>query len=276
MQVVGFANEYYTLWHVSEPYREYVGEHSFYMKVDKTFIRNLSKNYEEALAKVEGEYRVDLELKGTSHTWTSKLEKDYDLWRFTYGKLEGDDMRECNDVWQLTRAMNSELNPRRRVWARRRLLELGELVRYTWTEYVNLNVNWGKRDGNGNCLPDDYQDVPHVRRYASPRLIAAIEQKKQISALQTGHFFNNGERVTLQLTLQKEVNFSSTFGTVYIQTFSDTQNRKIHYKGSAPLDLKVGESAIVVGTVEHGEYKGELQTRIKRVKITNQPKFELC
>jgi hypothetical protein len=42
--------------------------------------------------------------------------------------MTGCEIPEATDIWQLTRAMHNESNPRRRVYARRRLIELGELV----------------------------------------------------------------------------------------------------------------------------------------------------
>lgn len=123
MLKIGFTEKYFTLWEVSEPYLKYVNEFEAYEKIDYCFIQNLSLQKDKAIEKAKSmnceTSEVDYDLKGQkSWCWTSPLKFIGEEYQFPYGKLLGQDIRTCNDTWQLNRISNNK-------YARLRLLELG-------------------------------------------------------------------------------------------------------------------------------------------------------
>ena len=108
----------------------------------------------------------------------------------------------------------------------------------------------------------------------------AEEARKAISQ----HVGNIGERIKLTVTLEKEISFEIPsfrgFGTdtklIYI--FVDDSGNKLVWKTMNPLwteddngrmnTVCEGDTVTIKATVkEHGDYKGEKQTEVQRVKI---------
>jgi hypothetical protein len=268
MLTIGFANQYYTLWEVTSTERYDVFTGATYMRTNYTYIQNLSFDFEAAKHKVEAmadNFAVDLELNGYMgrRYFTERMIKDMPLDRFTFGKYAGSSMLTATDSWQLIRAMNEEPNPRRRVIARRRLLERGELVRYEWQEKKAMFVP--------DAEPDETGNIPHViqyttRKYCPAKLAEALKAQKLINEA-SGHFFADGQRVELDIKEIKKRWFDTAYGTMYIQTFVTPDGRIVKYKGNRPVDCGPDEFKHVKGTVEHGEYDGVKETRIKRIKV---------
>lgn len=254
MLTLGFSSMYYTLWEVGEPTKRYtsgatvngVFTGSFYMEQKCTYLQNLSTNYDAAISKIQerssGKYNIDLELRGHS-TFVRNCGiagNDMPDYIFSFGQLMGQDIRTATDVWQLKRAMKEEVGGRRRVYARLRLIELGELVRNTF-------------EGENYITPAHF-------KYLSDK---ADKQNK------SGHFFENGSRVTLTLKRIGGLSYDTQFGTVFIEEYLTNDDKVVKYKGSSPLDID--EDFIeVVGTVEHSEYNGNPETRLKRMKMANK------
>jgi hypothetical protein len=255
MLTLGFSSMYYTLWEVGEPQKRYtsgatvngVFTGSFYMEQQCTYMQNLSMDYDAAIEKINersgGKYSIDLDLKGKS-SFTRNLGtdgNDMPEYVFSFGQLMGQDIRIATDVWHLKRAMKEERGGRRRVYARCRLIELGEIVRNTF--------------GEG----DNYITPAHFK-YLS-------EKKEKLS--KSGHFFTNGSRITLSLKRIGGGSYDTQFGTVFIEEYITNDDKVVKYKGSSPLDIE--EDFIeVVGTVEHSEYNGNPETRLKRMKMANK------
>jgi hypothetical protein len=276
-QVIGFSNEYFTLWHVSEPYKHYVNQYEFIWKQDVEYIQNLSMDFETAKSKVCGNFTVDLELRGLQgRRFTRDIGKgdDFEVWQFTFGKLTGSDIRSCDDVWQLNRVMNNENgNKRRMVIARRRLIELGELVRYNWVENNVFSQKmcdkwWKDRNGISEEQPTNDMFCINVKRnYATPKQAEIFENKKRIKSL-SGHFFNDGEKVTLKVKFESSFCYDTQFGTCFIEMFVTEDGKLVKYKGNNPPYLEDKDSWYQIkGTVEHGEYNGIMETRLKRIKV---------
>lgn len=108
----------------------------------------------------------------------------------------------------------------------------------------------------------------------------AEEARKAISQ----HVGNVGERITATVTLEKKVTYEVPsymgFGkdTKWIYIFKDESGNKFVWKTSKPFWLdgddgymkpvSEGDTVKIKGTVkEHGEYNGERQTEIQRVKV---------
>lgn len=245
MYVLGFTKQYYTLWSVSIPQkvREGVSNFIYRMAVTQTYLQNLSMNYEEAIKKIEnisrGKWEEDLSLRGctTFVKFVSPKLCDLDNDQFTFGKFAGKKFGEVADVWQLERAMREEIGGRRRVLARRRLLELNDLIK----------VGRGK--------------------YLTP---AEIKAKKMAEEKEKGwgFYFAEGERVEMEISYFDGFSFETMYGTCFIDIFQDREGRKFMYKGSNPITLphKV-DFFKVKGTIKHNDYNGKKQTLLQRMKI---------
>lgn len=280
MLTIGFTNHYYTLWTVFTSERaDVTGAH--YATTHYVYKQNLSMDFEAAKAKVEAltdKYDIDLDIRGQGSYITERMIKAMDLYRFTFGKLAGDDMRECNDAWQLNRAMEQEPNPRRRVYARRRLLDLGELVVYphqvTVTEYrqaTEEEVAAAKADGTYGFYMAEYNEIAYKKtvcaKYATARKAKFMEAKKAEAAMQ-GHFFTAGERCNIAVKLVREFHYETAFGRTYIQVFTTADGKVVKYKGGTPIDIEEdGMYRTVKATIKHGEYNGVKETYLQRVKL---------
>lgn len=258
MLTLGFTSMYYTLWEVGEPQKRYtsgatvngVFTGSFYMEQKCTYMQNLSTDYDSAIKKIEkisgGKYNVDLDLRGHSTfiRTCGITGNDMPDYVFSFGQLAGQDIRTATDTWQLKRAMNEERGGRRRVYARRRLVELGELVRNTF-------------EGDNYITPAHF-------KYLS---------EKAEKASKSGHFFENGSRVTLILKRISGASWPVQFGyrqsVIFLEEYITEDGKMIKYKGSSPADINE-EFVTVTGTVEHSEYNGQPETRLKRIKIISE------
>lgn len=243
MQTIGFTNEYFTLWNVSEVYKVPINAYQWREQQDFVYVQNLSKTLEGAKAKLQGEFNVDLELRGSStFTRSSEILDSFEVWQFTFGKLIGSDIRTCNDVWQLNRAMNDERGEERKELAKQRLIELGEVIQF---------------DG----------------KWISKETLEFHKEQKRKSELKNGHFFADGEKVELIVELEENFSFDTQFGTCFINVFRDANGRLFKYKGSNPPDLYInGEynpnaTYKFKATVKHSEYNGQKETLIQRIKI---------
>jgi len=269
MLTIGFTNHYFTLWNVTSYERKGIyGER--YLDIHYNYCQNLSMVEAEAIAKVEARtdiYEIDLSLRGMNGSfWTKRMIKDFDSWRFSFGKLTGSDMRTCTDVWQLRRAMQAESSGRRRVWARRRLLELGELLKFSWTKEQKVyDFDTIVYENGDPTNPFTMQTVK--LNYGSPKQLEWWLAKQAIAVLQDGHHFTPGEKVVVEVKLLSEFHFDGMYGTTYIQTFATADGKKVKYKGGTPQDISKEEYVKIKGTVKHDSYKGVNETYLQRIKI---------
>lgn len=291
MLTIGFANHYYTLWSVSSR-MEYAADGRSYMITHYWYLKNLSTDFDQAKAKMDArgehkKYAIDLDLRGDNGTryFTKTMVKDFDLWQFSFGRLSGADMRISSDVWQLGRAMNQESNPRRRVYARTRLLELGEMIRYNWSEVVtryNAPDEFEeviKLADAAGTTPDLYlRSVAYYvtikHKYCTKKQLEYI-QKKEADAAISGHFFANGARLELNVKKHSSFNFDTAYGTTFIVNMLTEDGKLVKYKGSSPPYFENPDEFITVtASIEHGEYKGVKETRLKRIKVKKQIKTD--
>ena len=255
-KIIGFTSVYYTLWDVSEPYRYYFNEHNFEWRVDKCYLKNLSKDFEVAKSKMgDSDYEIDLNLKGCSSFFIrvgNKINSDLPPTMFPTGKLVGQDITTCIDkhalwfmylkksIWDnsVIALSYKELNPhwvKPCVYARRRLIELGLLERYK-----------GK--------------------YYSFDLCAKIRFKDE---LQSGLFFKDKEKVTLEVKLIDSFGFDGAYGYTSIYTFGTKCGKIVKYMGATPPHNEIwrNEFVPIKCTIKNSEYKGVPETRIQRVEV---------
>ena len=255
MHTLGFTNQYYTLWTVSEPFIKYgrgevingVFRGECELAVTTTYMQNLSMDYDTAIEKItqisNGVFKEDLTLKG-EHGWKYdtclKRYTTFEVYQFSFGKLLGTDIRTCDDVWQLRRAMNDEPNIRTRVYARRRLIELGELILHP-------------REPNANDITIKYISKDQYAR------IQIAEKSKWLH--------NEGEKVTLEIKKISSTGYESQYGWVFIVTYESIDENIYMYKGSSPPYLNQEGYTKVSATIKHNEYKGVKQTLLQRIKL---------
>lgn len=273
MKTIGFTNKFYTLWSVSVPYKEYINKYDFYMKQDCGYIQNLSTDLEKAKAKIEGDYNIDLELRGSSsftRDWNNNNSLGTDLKEYQYptgirSVFSGRDIREFNNneddikalwvmylknnIWNNSIEAHSfkNLNPnwvKPCVYARRRLIELDLLVRYTFND----------KDGN-------------IYRYTTPDYKEKLENRKSIDSLKSGHHFSDGEKVELLIKLVDVFGFDGAYGYTSIHTYESSDGRKFKYMGSSPANISWDEFIKIKATIKHDNYNGVKETKLQRIKL---------
>lgn len=270
MLTIGFTNHYYTLWDVTT-HEKYGSHGEKYLVTNYHYYQNLSMVEAEAIAKVEQRtdiYEIDLDLRGEHGSYyTQRMIKDFESWRFSFGKLTGVDIRSCNDVWQLKRAMQAESTGRRKVYARRRLLELGELVKFRWAKeqkVYDFDTQIDDKDG----YPTNPFTLTTVKlNYGTPKQQEWWLAKQFVLTLQQGHHYSPGQKVQLEVKLMSEFHFDGMYGTTYIQTFATVDGKVVKYKGGTPQEISKEVFTKIRGTVKHDSYKGVNETYLQRIKI---------
>lgn len=233
---IGFTNQYYTLWYVSIPKMN-----KYTQEVNYNYVQNLSMNYEDALKKMQekfsDDFAVDLSLRSDSSFTTTKdmREELIPTDCFSFGKLEGQKFSDCDDIWQLDRAKDAgQCKEERRINARNRLVELGELVEFEGEFLTKFRVE--------NILKDRFF-------------------KKG-----SGHHFNDGEKVELELKEFERFNFDGYFGLTWVVTYISKDNKFFKYMGGSPCP-KIEDFTKVKFTIKHSEYNGSQETKILRMKV---------
>jgi hypothetical protein len=267
MIAIGFATQFYTLWDYSKEEQYFTdcnGKHHFCgYKHIYVYLKNISKDLDKVKA-LYPNLEPNLELYGRNSSWEKSDPIKFSKTQFSYGRYKGTEILECNDVWQLTRCYNDQFAGARRAFARRRLIELGELVRYDWLETIGYNPNWH--------LSEEPRNLIHcvaVRKYATCAEVKLLEAKKaeELRKSQTTFLHQNGDKVELELTQIDQFSFETQFGYCSIVTYQNREGQVYKYKGGTPPNLNDSEYHKVKCTIKHAEYNGEKQTLIQRVKL---------
>jgi hypothetical protein len=162
-------------------------------------------------------------------------------------------------VWQLQRAMKQENTLRRRACARRRLIELGELVRRDWVEKYPLAVEPQYCDINGQADFDAPIKYGEIKRKWMPRRLAEyhtnIGDKK-------GLFFTEGARIELEIKKVREKCYEGNYGTVHIVNYTTPDHKLITYKGTTPPKTNMDSFVKIKATIKHDRN----ETFIQRIK----------
>lgn len=266
MLTIGFTNHYFTLWSVTTTFRKNHSTGEEFESTNFRYLQNLSMELEAAKVKIaamsDGVYEINLELHGESGSnyFTERRIKDMDVWRFTFGKCQGMDMRESTDRWQLERAMKDERGARRKAIARRRLIDLGELVRRDWKERVMAHINnWDEENPENN-----FSLV--ARKWMPKRLAKYYEEIGD----RKGHFFTDGVRIQIRVkrirTKSLETSYNGVDVTIFTDTFETEDGKIVTYRGSSFLDFGMDNFVDIKCTIKHTEFNGHKQTMIQRVK----------
>lgn len=239
MITIGFTNVFYTLWFV-EAFEKHV-EDGKRLVTTYNYMQNLSKDYDAAIAKVKELYpthkiAIDLGLQG-QHGSFEKVGEFVDTFEdhiFPFGRVRGTDMRTSDDAYHLD-IQAREGREGRAAIATARLLELG-----IWVEFEGATMHANVARG----------------------IVIERERAERIN----GHFFKDGEKVTLTVKLIEQFGFSTQFGYTTVQVFQGVGKHIYKYMGSAPIEFEIGEEITITATVKHSDYRGEEETKLQRIK----------
>jgi hypothetical protein len=254
MKYIGFATQYYTLYDVESQtrYSKSADGCTYPAAVETVYayIQNLSLDFSKAQAKAKELCgyvpTLDESLYGRSSSFktSKKLAMPSDLMGF--GNFQGYRIETMTDVWQLMRCYIEDSDPRRRVYARRQLLVLGELKKFAWTNHNGL-----------------------FRNYATDDQMQKELEKRGDLTIVRGHHCEDNAKVILELKLIKEFAYQSLYGVTWIQKYVDADNREFIYMGSSPQDVEVGQVYNLKATIKHDDFRGQPQTKLLRMKIVS-------
>lgn len=252
---VGSKSKMFTLW--SERWQKSTANtRGFY---SRRYVRNLSMDFEEAVQKVielTGVTREEIEIDRDE---TEEMIYGDDVLRF--GKYDNHHISELDDVkyltWLAKGANVSEMHQGEQIWksilteetqkyqyfAQDRLIALG-----AWVNYKGKNVS--------AQFADKLQKRDAV-------LDSAVR----------GHHYENGKRVkgailrVIRISSYDKPAYSGYgMDTVFIATFISEDGKLLKYKGQSIFWERTKKMRCDF-SIEHDEYKGEKETRIKRVKV---------
>lgn len=263
MKIIGFAGKFYTLWdyqkevhYSTTAYYEYIATgvtHKYF------YIKNISTDIE----KVKSLFPytpIDDSLRGKVRSWEITEKIDYPSEYFPFGKLKGSLIAESDDVWQLNRLYEG-FDIRRKALARRRLIELGEIVRYDWEEPI---YDYNEETDVKTLIGTTKKKYIDKQEYE-----AQLKEKQRLEeASKIEYLHNNGDKVVVSLKKIKEFSFETDFGYCYIVTYQSEEGNTYYYKGNSPKnEIKEDKFIKVQGSVKHNEYKGLKQTFLQRIKL---------
>lgn len=258
----GAKNRMYTLW-VERSQTGTQSAHGFYYE---QYIRNLSMDLDEALKKAAEITGVDADRINVMDDGIEPMQRGEDVLRF--GKYDNHHVLELTDE-----------------------------------KYLNWLAKGGflKSDRDEQWYPSLFGEKEKFKYLAQDRLIAlglwVTYRGKKVSAEKAdkwkakdefmdkalrGHHYANGERIKGETLLFIQSTFfeaPSSYGyrgetvTVWIATFITPSGKLLKYKGGSHFWCDGSKLLGCAFTVEHGEYKGEQETRIKRVKIGYKESF---
>ena len=249
MLTIGFTNEYYTLWQVSEPYLVYTDAHRYHTRTDHTYLQNLSKDFEKAKAKAKqiadgSEVKIDLDLRGKASFYTDGATQfDRETYErdvvnspvFYFGKYAGESISESTDesylFYYLSETQNTHI--------RARLLELG---------YV---------EHKGELMTEDARD----------NMIEHQKYRDLVDSLERGHHYSDGERIELDIMCVGSFSFDSKFSRCSVCSYATKDGKLVKYVGSTPPSISEHEYQSVKATVKHTYYDQQEETHIKRINL---------
>lgn len=259
--IIGFSGTYYCLWsYRNEASYSMTGSGAWvssggYTKYD--YIKRISTDLEK-VKQLYPQLTIDESIHGQKWEFDSQATQRVILAPdvFPYGfKGNGEKIMECEDpkmLWALYLNNNFELSTdlaRSQVYARRRLAELGLLVRYNTSKTIVLESG---------------ELIITRKNYCSPQFAAKLELSKSMNK---GHFYQMGEKVKITVKELSSFSFETQYGNCYIVEFVDTENRVFKYKGTTPPSTSQTEFMTIQATIKHDNYKGQDETLIQRVKI---------
>lgn len=237
--VVGFTNQFFTLWTISEPYQYFFNQHEFVMREDVTFHQNLSHDRDEAIRKAKEimnveHVEVDEDLRGQSRSFKRDGEKQSTIPadRFRFGKHIDTPIADCEDS------------------------------SYIHWYYKNTFSEFAKEV----LLSRGYtQPTEGSVELISPERPEWMIKQDRIAEL-SGHHFEEGKRIELKVKQIDYHSFNSTFGTTYIFTFETECGKVVKYMGSSYYEFSEEGFDVITASIVHDYYNGP-ETKLKRIKF---------
>lgn len=266
--VIGFSGTYYCLWYWCTESNYSMSGSGQYVATDSYTKYHYIKRISTDLNKVKELYpnvSIDMGLHGqrwqrNDNTIKREILAD-DV--FPYGfRGVGDKIIECNEIkflWSLYLSVQTGIG-RSKVYARRRLAELGLIVPYKTSRTIDV-----MRYDYELCKEVPTGEIITIRSsYSSPKYVAKLESAKEFVR---GNFFENGKRIELSVKEIKSFSFETQYGICYVVEYIDADNRVFKYKGSTPPSISKDEFETIQATIKHSVYKGQEETTIQRVKV---------
>lgn len=198
------------------------------LPLGETFLKRTRENYRgvQHLLAIYNLFTLDIQM--------SKAEgRNYTVFNCPGSFLYSLKIFPCKHERTLLERWYNMPNARHAVVARKRLVELGELIRF---------------EG----------------RYLRPHQYV-LEMKKRDE--NNVFHFNEGDKVTVEIELVDKKSYPTVYGFTFLQFFKDSEGRNLMYSGGSPKNLNIGDKIKVTATVKHSEYRGTKQTLLQRMKI---------
>lgn len=248
----GAGNKMHTLW------VDYIGESEY---VKPRFIKNLSTDAEIAIEKAM-QYAESIGISPECvHDNTRDLNDIVRVYKWTdtmvrFGKHYGKELKDCPDTFVHWIAKGSYLqNEKNGEWYPH---HFGGYDFCLKAQEVAVELGLG-------VIDDRYKEPRYVTQEQYDAHTMRIEEKANEK---TGHFYSNGERLSLSLTCIYITGFSSDFGWMNIYKFKDAEGRLFTYRGSNEFyDVCKGSSVSFTATIKHGAYNGSRETYLQRIKF---------
>lgn len=230
----GAHDKFWTLWKMYAYKKiDRVNGGSF-LEIRFDYIKNLSKDLEEAKAKVPNFDEIDENLSGGrsfATVYWGDLKEDGKL---PFGKYRGQEWRKV-----------LEQDPSYLVWAS-----------------LNLENKAARKFLLSQPEIMEIIEAEQIERFKKAQQFA--EERKSFAV----HFGEDGARYFAELEQVSGKRFDSDFyGAFYVVTYKTAKGAFVTYKGSNPPIYNIkptGEKVKISFTVNHDSYKGEPQTIIKR------------
>lgn len=227
MKVIGFAEQYYTLWNVE---KTTVAINQFQVK-EKThflYVQNLSKDLDIAKSKVNDPFEIDMDLKGDKREFYTEGEPQGIIPKdvFKNGKYRFEKIKDCKDL---------------------------DYIKWYYFEYNNevcLEV----------LLKNGFELVDGVLY----DLVDAKKQKHYLS-LKRGHLFEDKKRVELEIKTIEAFGFEGYYGYTFIRIYETECGCEVKYMGSNPPEISDDVFETVKATIKHDNYNDVDETKIQRI-----------
>jgi len=257
--VIGFTNVYYTLWVVS----------SFASVENVFYLQNLSLDFGKAqnrLVEITGatDFEVDLDLRGTDgwNFFRPLAAKRYEPNLLSFSRFAGTDMRTIDPSEEYFYSAGAYgCDP-----------EYKKMSGVLWATYLNTDENtfrgFRRRVIARQCLVAHGILIKVGKKHLTPDQIKRDAEKEVMANATNGHHYKDGEKITTSLKqVGKVFSFDTQYGTTYIVTFIDENNRLFKYMGSKQPDINVDTFTTIKATVKHDAYKDRPETKLQRIKV---------
>lgn len=227
MKVIGFAEQYYTLWNVEKTIIA-INQFQFKEKTHFLYIQNLSKDLEVAKSKVNEPFEIDTDLKGDKREFYTEGEPQGIIPNdvFKNGKYRFEKIENCKDI---------------------------DYVKWYYSETNNefalkvlLNNGFELIDGVLYNLDD-------------------AEKQKHYLSLKRGHLFEDKKRVELKIKTIEAFGFDGYYGYTFIMVYETECGKEVKYMGSNPPDISYEVFEAVKATIKHDNYNDVDETKIQRI-----------